>query len=75
MYLRQIAIDEIIVSRYTTQKETAMNFRLWCQEKWYEHQEELFNWEGFYPTATAREYFAKYKWWLRREFRAQKVTL
>lgn len=75
MYLRQKAIDEIIVCRYTRGKETTMNFRNWCQEKWYEHQEELFQWEGFYPTATAQEYFAKYKWWLRREYRAQKVTL
>jgi hypothetical protein len=72
MYLRQIAIDEIIVSRYNTQKEINMNFRAWCREKWYEHVEERIAWEGVEPTATAQEYFSKYKWWLRREFRAQK---
>ena len=47
-----------------------MNFRSWCYEKWQEHQEELFQWEGFYPTATSAEYFGKYRWWLRREYRA-----
>ena len=51
-----------------------MDFRSWCREKWYEHVEELLTWEGVEPTATAQEYFGKYKWWLRREFRAQKST-
>lgn len=49
-----------------------MNFRSFCQEKWYEHCEELYTWEGKGPTATPTEYFRKYRWWLRREFRHQK---
>ena len=47
-----------------------MKFRHWCYEKWQEHKEELFLWEGFYPTATGQDYFNKYKWWLKREYRA-----
>ena len=47
-----------------------MNFRHWCYEKWQDHQEEVFQWEGSYPTATGQEYFIKYRWWLKREFRA-----
>jgi uncharacterized protein CbrC (UPF0167 family) len=72
MYLRQIAIDEIIVSRYTTQKETTMDFRTWCREKWFEHCEEIEAWTGNSPRYLSAEYFSKYKWWLRREYRAQK---
>ena len=74
MYLTAKAIDKIKIIDYNTPKETKMTFRQWCQEKWYEHQEEILSWEGFYPTATAQEYFAKYKWWLRREFRVQKSS-
>jgi hypothetical protein len=46
-----------------------MNFRLWCQQMWYEHVEESSVWEGVEPTGTANEYFNKYKWWLKREYR------
>ena len=48
-----------------------MNFRAWCQEMWYQHVEESLAWEGHEPTATAQEYFAKYKYWLKREYRHQ----
>jgi hypothetical protein len=47
-----------------------MTFRTWCYEKWQEHREERFLWEGQYPRSTGQEYFAQYKWWLRREYRA-----
>ena len=48
-----------------------MNFRAWCREMWYEHVEECRAWEGVEPTATPQEYFNKYKFWLKREFRHQ----
>ena len=48
-----------------------MNFRQWCQEKWYEHVEETRAWEGHEPTATSQEYFNRYKFWLKREYRHQ----
>lgn len=47
------------------------SFRHWCQEKWYEHVDESISWEGFSPTATAQEYFEKYKYWLKREYKYQ----
>jgi|TARA_B110000503_G_C6962079_1_gene335529 hypothetical protein len=47
-----------------------MNFRNWCYEKWQEHKEEVCQWEGRYPIATGQEYFAKYRWWLKRQFLA-----
>lgn len=46
-----------------------MKFRQWCREKWYEHVDECRAWEGVEPTATAQEYFNKYKYWLKREYK------
>ena len=46
-----------------------MKFRQWCHEKWQEHQEELSGYGQPLPY-TSREYFNKYRWWLKREFRA-----
>lgn len=50
----------------------SMNFRTWCMEKWFEHVEESINWEGFEPTSTKQEYFNKYKYWLKREYKHQR---
>jgi hypothetical protein len=47
-----------------------MNFRSWCQEKWYEHQAELESYGQALPY-TAQEYFAKYKYWFKREYQHQ----
>ena len=43
-------------------------FRTWCREKWYEHGEELTSY-GMQLPYTSQEYFAKYKFWLKREYR------
>jgi uncharacterized protein CbrC (UPF0167 family) len=48
-----------------------MNFRSWCQEKWYEHIDEMVTFAGKAPGYTAREYFNKYRWWLKREYQYQ----
>lgn len=47
-----------------------MTFRTWCREKWYEHIDELDSYKQPLPY-TAKEYFAMYKWWLRREYQFQ----
>ena len=47
-----------------------MNFRAWCYEKWHEHCDEIEQWTGRRPSYLSAEYFSKYKWWLRREFRS-----
>lgn len=47
-----------------------MNFRAWLQQKWYEHREEL----ELYKEPLhydLRGYFAKYKYWLKREYQHQ----
>ena len=51
---------------------TKGNFRTWCREKWYEHVEESITWNGYQPTATPKEYFNKYAYWLKREYKHQR---
>lgn len=48
------------------------NFRKWCQEKWYEHVDEMITYTGKAPVYHPNEYFNKYKFWLKREYKFQK---
>lgn len=48
-----------------------MTFRRWLQEQWYAHCVEIEEWTGRLPGYPMQEYFAKYKHWLRREYRHQ----
>ena len=48
-----------------------MTFRLWLQQRWYAHCLEIEEWTGRMPTYPMSEYFAKYKYWLKREYRYQ----
>ena len=50
-----------------------MNFRRWCTEKWYEHCAEVEAWTGHSPQYLSAEYFGKYKWWLRRQYKSETV--
>jgi hypothetical protein len=44
-------------------------FRTWLDEQWRQNCDEHDGWgQGRYTLA---EYFAQYKWWLRREYRFQ----
>ena len=47
-----------------------MTFRMWCNEKWYEHRDEMESYCQGLPY-TSKEYFNKYKFWLKREYRHQ----
>ncbi len=47
----------------------AGEFRHWVQEMWYRHREEC---EVYRDSAKSpADYWAQYKWWLKREFRFQ----
>ena len=48
-----------------------MTFRSWLQEMWYNHIDEMVNYTGRAPVYTAKDYFHKYKYWLKREYRHQ----
>ncbi len=44
-------------------------FRQWCYEKWQDHCDEVEAWTGKRVLYLSSEYFSKYKWWLKREYR------
>lgn len=48
-----------------------MKFRQWVFEMWVDHCNEFEGWFKRQPDYNAREYFGKYKHWLRREYRHQ----
>ena len=47
----------------------ASDFRHWVQEMWYRHDDECAAYRDYPKSPT--EYWAQYKWWLKREFRFQ----
>lgn len=49
-----------------------MTFRLWLQNKWFEHLDELDSLGLPQPDYDVKYYFNKYKYWLKREYRHQK---
>lgn len=51
-------------------KQVKESFRFWCREKWHEHRDELESY-GVQLPYTSAEYFNKYKYWLKREFKHQ----
>ena len=66
-------VDFIEYITYTCTKETAMmTFRMWLQAKWYEHIDELIELGMPPPAYNISQYFNRYRWWLRREYRYQR---
>ena len=49
---------------------TNKTFRTWLADVWRDNCEENDGWGQ--PRMTMPEYFAKYKWWLKREYQYQK---
>ena len=49
-----------------------MTFRRWCQEMWFDHCDEVERWTSKVPNYTATEYFAKHKWFLKRQYQSAK---
>lgn len=43
------------------------SFRHWVQEMWYDHVDELDAYQQ-QPKYSSKDYFNKYKFWLKREF-------
>jgi len=50
---------------------TATRFRLWVQDVWHQNCEEHLTF-GEQPYKI-QEYWTKYKWWLRREYRHRQL--
>jgi hypothetical protein len=49
------------------QKET--EFRLWLYKMWYDHKMEVEAYTSHFPDYLSSDYFKKYKWWLKREYK------
>ena len=49
------------------------NFRHFCNEKWYEHVDELREWEQRHPSYGVEQYFHKNKWVLKRMYIEQYI--
>jgi hypothetical protein len=45
------------------------SFRDWLKDLYFENREERFYWKD--KELSLEEYFNRYKWWLRREYRYQ----
>lgn len=48
-----------------------MNFRHWLSEMWLKHKDEYIDIGQAVPEANLAQYFQKYKYWLKREYRHQ----
>lgn len=53
-------------------KSNQGSFRNWVRIMWYDHLEELDVYEHKLPNYDIKEYFNKYKYWLKREYKHQK---
>ena len=51
-----------------------MKFREWLRQMWYNHCLEVEEWTGKIPDYDVKEYFARYKYWLKREYRHQQIA-
>jgi hypothetical protein len=49
------------------------SFRLFCNEKWYEHKDEILVWTGSALTEyDSAYYFRQHKWLLRKMYKEQR---
>lgn len=47
------------------------NFRQWITKIWFEHKDEILDTTKRPCDYDVQEYFTKYKWWLKREYKSQ----
>ena len=47
------------------------NFRSFCNDKWFEHKDELFVWEHKQPEYDSTYYFQKHRWMLKQMFKEE----
>ncbi len=52
-----------------------MKFRQWCYNMWLDHCDEVMAWSGQNVKYLSAEYFGKYKWWLKREYKRRTPTV
>lgn len=67
-YHQQGDIDN---SDFSFGETTDSDFRFWVNEKWFEYREECLAWEGKMPKGSPKDYFNKYKWFLKEKYKQE----
>lgn len=49
-----------------------MEFRKWVDEKWFEYRDEVEQWEKKIVNGNPKDYFQKYKWFLKAKYKQEK---
>jgi len=44
-------------------------FRIWLNNMWMEHKDDVYDYEYRDPQYDLSEYFARYKWWLKKRYK------
>ena len=58
-----------------TKPQKASAFRHFCNEKWYEHKDEILAWTGQPVTEyDSTYYFRKHRWLLKKMFKEKKIV-
>lgn len=47
------------------------SFRSWVERMWYDHKIEVETYSKKFPEYSKDEYFKKYRWWLKKEYRTR----
>ena len=55
------------IKGYSIMNESA--FRIFCNEKWYQHKDEIFTWTGGMVEYEAHYYLTKHRWLLRKMYK------
>lgn len=48
-----------------------MKFRQWLHHQWFDHCAEFEGWFKRTPDYTMQDYFNRYRWWLKQQYRKQ----
>ena len=55
------------IKGYRIMKESA--FRLFCNDKWYQHKDEILRWTGGSVEYDAQYYLTRHRWLLRKMYK------
>lgn len=67
-YHQQGDIDN---SDFSFGETTDSDFRIWCLDKWYQYREEVEAWEHRQVKGSSKDYFNKYKWFLKEKYKQE----
>ena len=63
----EVNMDMAIPNYY----DTTSKFRQWITNTWYEHKREVLSWDKKVVDYSQEEWFAKNKWFLKRQYRGK----